>query len=503
METENSYKRSNIIMDREYFKDLVLELCKQPESEWLEFKQNWNEPEKIGELISGISNSAFLEGKNYGYVVWGIEDNSQKLVGTKFNPSSEKGKGNEDLIPWLKRNISPSLDFEFFKYEIEKKHIVLLRIPVAEFSPTQFKELRWIRIESYQQKLNDHQDIEAKIWKSFDTKPFEERFAIRGLDGNEVENLIDIDAYFNGLGNSKLENLDSNLNRLEADGLIKKDDASRWNITNMGFILLAKDISKIGNLEGKTIRLIQYNGKGRTERIKEHQEKRGYVLGTSEIINLINNMVPDREEINGGKSRLEPKFPELPVRELIVNALVHQDFSDNTRRIRIEIFEDRMEITNPGKPLINIDRFLDEPPQSRNPKITRFMHRVGLSEDLGSGVDKVVKISENKLLPPPLWELYRGSVRVTLFSSTDYRLISKQDRLRGCYLHSCLKYTEKEPMTNSSLRERFGLKKEKSYQISRLISEALDDGLIKPFGPGKRRRDAKYLPWWAQNQFTN
>ena len=490
-------------MNKEYFKDLVMELCKQPESEWLEFKVSWNEPEKIGELISGISNSALLEGKDYGYVVWGVEDNHQKIVGTKFKPFREKGKGNEDLIPWLKRNISPSLDFEFFEDEVNKKHIVLLRIPATESSPIQFKELRRIRLGSNQKKLSDYPEIEAKIWKSFDTKPFEDRFAITGLEGSEVQNLIDFDTYFNELKIPLSGNLESNLDRMAADGLIKKDDASRWNITNMGVMLLAKDISQISGLEGKTIRLIHYKGKGRTERIKEHEEKRGYALGTSEIINLINKMVPDREEMNGGKSRLEPKFPELPVRELIVNALIHQDFSDNTRRIRIEIFEDRMEITNPGKPLVDVQRFLDAPPQSRNPKITRFMHRVGLSEDLGSGIDKVVKISENKLLPPPLWEEYKGSVRVTLFSSTDYRFISKQDRLRGCYLHSCLKYIEKEPMTNSSLRERFGLGKEKSSQISRLISEALREEIIKPFGSGKRRRDAKYLPWWAESQVKN
>lgn len=490
-------------MDKEYFKDLVLELCKQPESEWLEFKKSWNEPYKIGELISGIANSTLLMGKNYGYVVWGVGDSSQNLVGTKFNPFKEKGKGNEELIPWLKRQISPSLDFEFFRNEIDEKQIVLLRVPVAESKPIEFKECRRIRLGSHQKKLTDYPEIEAKIWRTFDTKPFEDRFAITGVEGNEVENLIDIDAYFIGLGNSKLENLDSNLNRLEADGLIKKDDASRWNITNMGVMLLARDISQINGLEGKTIRLIHYKGKGRTERIKEHEEKRGYVLGTSELIKLISNMVPDREEMNGGKSHLEPTFPERPIRELIVNALIHQDFTDNTRRIRIEIFEDRIEITNPGKPLVDIERFLDAPPRSRNPKITRFMYRVGLSEDLGSGVDRVVKISEDKLLPPPLWEEYNGSVRVTLFSSTDYRFISKQDRLRGCYLHSCLKYIEKEPMTNSSLRERFGLEKEKSSQISRLIAASLEEGKIKSFGQGKRRKDAKYLPWWAESPITN
>lgn len=147
-------------MDKEYFKDLVLELCKQPESEWLEFKKSWNEPDKIGELISGIANSTLLKGKNYGYVVWGVGDSSQNLVGTKFNPFKEKGKGNEELIPWLKRQISPSLDFEFFRNEIDEKQIVLLRVPAAESMPIQFKEYRRIRLGSYQKKLTDFPEKE-------------------------------------------------------------------------------------------------------------------------------------------------------------------------------------------------------------------------------------------------------------------------------------------------------------------------------------------------------
>ncbi len=193
-----------------------------------------------------------------------------------------------------------------------------------------------------------------------------------------------------------------------------------------------------------------------------------------------------------------PKYPDYSVRELIVNALIHQDFSDNSSGPLIEIFEDRIEITNPGIPLVEIDRLLDEPPKTRNRKIVRFMREARLCEDAGSGVDRVVENTEQNLLPPPLWEVFgNSSLRVTLFSYMDFKFINRKDRLRACYLHSCLKYIEKSAMTNASLRKRFGLEDKHSSQVSRLISTAIEAKLIKPFEVTQNRRSTKYLPFWA------
>ncbi len=80
---------------------LLAELRRLPEeTEWVEFKKSWDKPEDIGEYASAISNSAALLGKSHGYIVWGIENGSHDIVGTKFKPRQTKGKGNEDLEPW-------------------------------------------------------------------------------------------------------------------------------------------------------------------------------------------------------------------------------------------------------------------------------------------------------------------------------------------------------------------------------------------------------------------
>ena len=79
------------------------------ETEWVEFKKN--NAEELGEYISALSNAACLHNKPYGYIVFGIDNETHQIIGTSFNINS-KGKGNEDLIPWLIRFLSPKIHFE-------------------------------------------------------------------------------------------------------------------------------------------------------------------------------------------------------------------------------------------------------------------------------------------------------------------------------------------------------------------------------------------------------
>jgi ATP-dependent DNA helicase RecG len=95
-------------------------------------------------------------------------------------------------------------------------------------------------------------------------------------------------------------------------------------------------------------------------------------------------------------------YPEIAVRELIANALIHQNFSVTGVGPMIEIFANRMEITNPGIPLVQTDRFLDSPPRSRNETLASIMRRIGICEERGSGVDKIIFETELYQLPAPL-----------------------------------------------------------------------------------------------------
>jgi hypothetical protein len=155
---------------------------------------------------------------------------------------------------------------------------------------------------------------------------------------------------------------------------------------------------------------------------------------------------------------------------------IHQDFSVTGSGPMIEIFTGRMEITNPGLSLVNPQRFLDNPPRSRNESLASFMRRLGICEERGSGVDKVVAQTEIHQLPAPLFETAEGFTRAVLFTHRPLREMDRTDRSRTCYLHACLRYVERQPMTNSSLRARLGISEPNKAMASRIIADTCKDG---------------------------
>ncbi len=481
----------------DYLKGLVTELRKLPaETGWVEFKEDYSNPEDIGEYLSALSNTAALNGKANAYLVWGIKDGTHAVTGTSFQPVKAK-QGNEDLENWLLRLLSPRLHFRWHAFEYDNKPIVLLEIPRASRKPTQFSGREFVRVGSYRQKLKDYPDLERELWRIFETTPFEELMALERVDTATVLSLMDYPRYFEILsrplptGHSKI------LEALSDDRLIIVDDAGSWGITNLGAILFAKTLEPFRALSRKAVRVIVYNGRGRFVTVREQVGARGYASGFEGLIDFINALLPRNEVVGKAIRKDVPMYPELAIRELVANALIHQDFSVTGSGPMIEIFDDRMEITNPGLPLVNTERFLDTPPRSRNEALASLMRRAGVCEERGSGVDKVVSQTEFYQLPAPIFETPEGSTRAVLFAHKVLNDMDRADRVRACYLHACLRYVERDPMTNSSLRDRFGIEKQNSATASRIIKEAIEDGRVKQFDPNQGKKHAKYLPFWA------
>lgn len=482
---------------QDYLNGLVAELRKLPaETPWLEFKHNYANPEDVGEYISAVSNMAALHGKAAGYVVWGIEDGTHRVLGTTFHPAKTK-KGNEDLENWLTRLLTPRLHFQFHELEHEGQRLVLLEVPRAPGRPVQFQGIEFIRVGSHRQKLKDHPQIEKDLWHVFDTTPFEETIAIEHTDVATVLSLLDYPTFFELLSQPLPENRDKILARLEAERMIVRDAAGGWGVTSLGGILLAKNLDFFKSLARKAVRVIVYDGKNRLKAIREQQGKKGYAVGFAGLMEFINTLVPRNEVIGQALRKEVPMYPEPAIREIVANALIHQDFSITGAGPMIEIFADRMEVTNPGQPLIKTERFLDSPPRSRNEILASFMRRINVCEERGTGVDKVVFQTELYQLPAPLFETPPGSTRAVLFAHRPLREMDRADRSRACYLHACLRYVERDPMTNASLRARLGISEPNKSMASRIIADATKDGLIKPEDPGQGKKYARYVPFWA------
>jgi ATP-dependent DNA helicase RecG len=146
--------------------ELLHDLCSQPqEQQWLEFKLNGTDHEQIGEYISAMSNGATLANKPFGYLVWGVENDTHKIKGTTFTFVSAK-HGNQDLELWLRTYLEPKINFEIFEFDCEGKHIVLLRIPPAKSEPTNFQRKSFVRVGSHKTELRKHPDWVRIIYNS-------------------------------------------------------------------------------------------------------------------------------------------------------------------------------------------------------------------------------------------------------------------------------------------------------------------------------------------------
>ena len=163
----------------------------------------------------------------------------------------------------------------------------------------------------------------------------------------------------------------------------------------------------------------------------------------------------------------------------------------------VEIYSDRVEISNPGDPVVPVERFIDGY-QSRNERLADLMRRMGICEEKSSGIDRVVGTAEVYQLPAP--DFRGGHLRtiVTIYGPKGFDQMDRNDRIRACYQHCCLRYVMNRRMTNQSLRQRFSLSEEKVASVSQVIAAAQDAGKIKPDDAvTQSKRYARYVPFWA------
>lgn len=482
----------------QYLVSLVRELCKLPqETEWAEFKENNSDPQEIGEYLSALANSAALEGKAFAYLVWGVRDGDHVIVGSKFAPRAAR-VGNEELENWLLRALTPKIHFRFFEVMVDGLAVVLLEVERAFRQPVQFQGHEFVRVGSYKKRLKDFPERERGLWRLFDKAPFESGVAAERLPDDEVLKLLDYPAYFDLCNIPLPENRTGILAALADDRLISPSDAGGWNITNLGAILFARRLGDFAVLKRKTLRVIQYRAHSRTETLKEYELGSGYGSGFEGAVDYVNALLPSSEVIGVARREQVPAYPDLAVREVIANALIHQDFFISGTGVMVEIFAGRVEVTNPGTPLMDTQRFVDTPPRSRNEGLASLMRRIGICEERGSGWDKIVSQIEAHQLPAPLVEQTDDHTRVTLFAQRPLAQMDKADRIRAVYMHACLRYVNREHMTNATLRARFGIDSKNSAAASRLIREAVNEGTVVPYDVEVGHKAMRYIPFWAR-----
>jgi ATP-dependent DNA helicase RecG len=473
-------------MDAARYIALVDDL-RRPEGErpWVEFKVNNYDPDRIGRTISAISNAARLYDKSHGYIIWGIEDISHEVVGTTFDPVTFR-PGNQNIELWLSNKLSPSINFTLSSVLYPTgARVVIAEIFAAQTIPTKFGNIAYIRIGDATPKLADYPEREAELIRKLQPFAWEGGIASTYLTEADVLSCLDYQAYFSLLKTPAPTDNVEIITRLKQEKLITDDFGRRWKITNLGALLFARDIARFDSMRRKAIRIVKYNGSNKTAEASEISGDSGYAVFFSRLFHHIHNNVPKNEQLK-----------DAIIRELVTNALIHQDMTIVGSGPMVDIYNDRIEITNPGIPLIDPERFLDALPQSRNEGLAALMRRFGMCEERGSGVRKAVSMIELYQLPPPAFSVHGNITRAVLFAPRKFRDMDSSERARACYQHAVLQHLSDQKMTNKSLRKRFGISDKNASQVSGVINLALQEKLIRQ-SEGWTPRSGHYLPWWA------
>ncbi|HXE55929.1 MAG TPA: ATP-binding protein [Tepidisphaeraceae bacterium] len=324
-----------------------------------------------------------------------------------------------------------------------------------------------------------------------------EQPTLTGLTPAQVVETLDTQAFFELTRLPYPTDQSGVLARLKEERLIDPADGGTYSIRRIAGLLLAKRLDRFPDLARKAPRVVVYTDHSKLHTRLDQTWATGYAAGFRELVRFVMAQLPQNEVIRDALRTEVKMVPEEAIREVVANALIHQDLTVTGASPMIEVYSNRVEVGSPGVPLVPVDRFIDGY-QSRNERMADLMRRMHICEEKSSGIDRVVTAAEAYQLPAPDFRAAHERTNVVIFGPRAFEDMDREDRTRACYQHCVLKYVMAEPMTNQTMRERFKLPESKAATVSQVITAAIDAGQIKADSrSGTSRRYARYLPFWA------
>jgi ATP-dependent DNA helicase RecG len=441
---------------------------------------------------------AFSNHPGGGYFVFGVEsDGSLDGVGL-----SQIEQIANKLANLGRDAVEPSLQLDHMGVPFQDTDLLFVYVPESAIKPVHRRgqpiDDSYIRSGGTTRKAS-RQEVGAMMLQS-QTPRWENLHASTLLTDDELLEALAIDPIAEMLAQPIPVNSEERLRWMADSSFIERHPSGGGYITNLGAISAAKQLASFVGLERKAVRVIIYDGLNKTKTRSETQGQLGYALSFQRLFAFVCALLPTSEVIEQALRQKTTMYPELALREIIANALIHQDFTISGSGPLIEIYDDRIEISNPGRllPSKSLDRIIGTQPESRNEKLAGAFRLYKICEERGSGLIKAAAQVEFYGLPPIKFEQEPNHFKVTLFAPKTFAQMSASERLSACSQHALLKYLSSSVMTNKSLRERLKMPEKQRSMVSVLIQEALDKNLIAAANPeNKSKKFAEYLPAWA------
>lgn len=437
--------------------------------------------------------SAFANHVCGGMLVYGVNDD-----GTLFSLSKEQ---IDDIVKKLgniaHNNLSHHIQIEHAIQEYDGENLLFIFIPEEQSKPVHLrgKDIYASYYRSGGQTLKmSAKQVQMLIAKSMGIS-FEENTALENLSRERVLELLDYQALFRLLDKNLPKSTDTILSKMSEMGYCSEKNGI-WAVTNLGAILFARSLANFPTLSGREVVVRKYSGQNNRQMQFEQRGGLGYAVGFEGLIDFI--MRNTGTEVIDVARNINPTYPRVAIREFVANALIHQDFAIDGSPITIEIFSNRLVITNPGAPLNNITRLLDLPPRSRNERLAQSMLLLNLCERRGSGVDRAIEAVEQMFLPPVKFQALDDYTRVSLFPQKPISEMTKFEKIMACYQHACLMWEDNKAINNQSIRDRFSLNKNQAPTATRILADTVEAGFIKSSDEEfVSRKYSSYVPFYA------
>jgi ATP-dependent DNA helicase RecG len=448
---------------------------------------------RLTEHLSALSNQA-----GGGFLVYGVDGGGTPVGITESNLETTVNQ----LANLGRAGVEPPILLDHSVEEFDAVRLLFVHVPESLVKPVHVRgkglEEAFIRSGGTTRKAS-RQEIGTMMLNSR-TPRWEELRASVLLSDSEFSSKLSVDPIFKMLERPATRTPEETLAWMEGERFIVREPSGGGYVTNLGAIAASRRLADFPDLSRKAVRVVVYEGLNKAKTRQEQEGTKGYAISFQGLIEFVMALLPQSEIIEKALRVRRTVYPEIALREIIANALIHQDFSITGAGPLIEIFDDRIEVSNPGAllPSKRLDRIIGTQPESRNEQLARAFRRYKICEERGSGLLKAGLQVELYGLPPIDFSAEPNHFKVTLHAPRTFAKMSAHERLEACYQHAVLKHYSDSAMTNTSLRERLKMPEKQRSMVSALIQDAIDQKLVKPADPlNKSKKFAEYVPFWV------
>ena len=376
---------------------LVDELRALPkENEYVEFKSgDVTTNDKFGQYISAISNAACINNQAFGYLVFGVNNQTHDVEGTNYKFKNKK-EGNQELELWVRNLIHPSVKFQFYSCQHGKYYLEIFKIPAAVGEPTHFKKIPYIRFDSSLTDLRNFPQHIKFIYNSQEDAKIIDKATINDLDNVAIQ-LAKEKYKEKQQGKPYLNDID---NWTAETFLDKAKITINGKITNTAIILLGKPES----VHFISPSVAQITWKLDTEEKAYEHFEIPLFTAVNDVLKMIRNVkykfFPNNQLIATEVLKYDPEV----ILEALNNCIAHQDYNYHSRIILTEQI---------GKLIfLNAGRFFDgkaddyttgdkTPQKYRNRWLANAMVNLNMIDSMGYGIHKMYKSQKQRFFPLP------------------------------------------------------------------------------------------------------